>query len=113
MQARGRLSVAFVHQPAPPCLLAWVALLLPALAAACGPGRRLDESMLELDGVVQPARPAMLREPACARVAGYSGRYGLGRRHRWAMAEKKPEEFHAGEPVGARWVLDLASVDSE
>lgn len=88
MQARGRLSVAFVHQPATPCLLAWVALLLPA-------------------------RPAMLREPACARVAGYSGRYGLGRRHRWAMAEKKPEEFHAGEPVGARWVLDLASVDSE
>jgi peptidoglycan/xylan/chitin deacetylase (PgdA/CDA1 family) len=54
-----------------------------------------------------------LRDPAYARADGYEGRYGPSWLHRWAMADKKPKDFYAGEPVVPRWVLDLAGVDSE
>ena len=54
-----------------------------------------------------------LQDPAYARTDGYQGRYGPSWLHRWAMAEKKPKEFYAGEPVVPRWVLDLAGVESE
>ena len=54
-----------------------------------------------------------MRDPAYARTDGYSGRYGPSWLHRWAMAEKKPKEFYAGEPVVPKWVMDLADVESE
>lgn len=55
-----------------------------------------------------------MRDPAYARGAqGYSGRYGPSWLHRWAMAEKKPKEFYAGEPEVPAWVMKLAKVDSE
>ncbi len=54
-----------------------------------------------------------MRDPAYAREDGYEGRYGPSWLHRWAMAEKKPKDFYAGEPVVPHWVLDLAGVDSE
>jgi peptidoglycan/xylan/chitin deacetylase (PgdA/CDA1 family) len=54
-----------------------------------------------------------LRDPAYARIDGYTGRFGPSWLHRWAMAAKKPREFYAGEPEVPRWVLDLAGVDSE
>ena len=44
---------------------------------------------------------------------GYNGRYGPSWLHRWAMAEKKPKDFYAGEPVVPGWVLALAGVESE
>jgi peptidoglycan/xylan/chitin deacetylase (PgdA/CDA1 family) len=54
-----------------------------------------------------------MRDPAYAREDGYHGRYGPSWLHRWAMAEKHPKDFYAGEPVVPKWVLDLAGVDSE
>ena len=54
-----------------------------------------------------------MRDPAYASEDGYHGRYGPSWLHRWAMAEKKPKAFYAGEPVVPKWVLDLAGVDSE
>ena len=54
-----------------------------------------------------------LRDPAYSHADGYEGRYGPSWLHRWAMAEKKPKEFYAGEPVVPKWVMDLADVDSE
>jgi peptidoglycan/xylan/chitin deacetylase (PgdA/CDA1 family) len=54
-----------------------------------------------------------MRDPAYAREDGYRGRYGPSWLHRWAMAEKKPKEFYAGEPRVPKWVLDLADVESE
>ena len=54
-----------------------------------------------------------LQDPAYAREDGYTGRYGPSWLHRWAMAENKPKEFYAGEPVVPQWVLDLAGVESE
>jgi len=55
-----------------------------------------------------------LRDPAYARGAeGYNGRYGPSWLHRWAMAENKPKDFYAGEPVVPAWVMTLAKVDSE
>ena len=54
-----------------------------------------------------------LQDPAYMRPDGYEGRYGPSWLHRWAMAEKKPKEFYAGEPVVPGWVLDLAGVESE
>ena len=55
-----------------------------------------------------------MRDPAYARGEdGYNGRYGPSWLHRWAMAEKRPKEFYAGEPVVPGWVLALAGVDSE
>lgn len=55
-----------------------------------------------------------MRDPAYARGEdGYNGRYGPSWLHRWAMAEKRPKEFYAGEPVVPGWVLQLAGVESE
>jgi peptidoglycan/xylan/chitin deacetylase (PgdA/CDA1 family) len=54
-----------------------------------------------------------LQDPAYMRTDGYEGRYGPSWLHRWAMADKKPKEFYAGEPVVPKWVLDLAGVESE
>ena len=54
-----------------------------------------------------------MRDPAYARADGYEGRYGPSWLHRWAMADKKPKEFYAGEPVVPKWVLALAGVESE
>lgn len=54
-----------------------------------------------------------MKDPAYAREDGYHGRYGPSWLHRWAMAEKKPKTFYAGEPVVPKWVLDLAGVDGE
>lgn len=54
-----------------------------------------------------------MRDPAYARADGYEGRYGPSWLHRWAMADRKPKEFYAGEPVVPKWVLDLAGVESE
>ena len=54
-----------------------------------------------------------MRDPAYARPDGYTGRFGPSWLHRWAMAEQKPKEFYAGEPVVPGWVLELAGVDSE
>lgn len=54
-----------------------------------------------------------MRDPAYLREDGYHGRYGPSWLHRWAMAERKPKDFYAGEPVVPKWVLDLAGVDSE
>ena len=55
-----------------------------------------------------------MRDPAYARGAeGYNGRYGPSWLHRWAMAENKPKDFYAGEPVVPGWVMALAKVDSE
>ncbi len=55
-----------------------------------------------------------LRDPAYARgETGYDGRFGPSWLHRWAMAEKKPKDFYAGEPAVPKWVMDLAGVDGE
>ncbi|WMJ67644.1 polysaccharide deacetylase family protein [Stenotrophomonas sp. 24(2023)] len=55
-----------------------------------------------------------LRDPAYARGSeGYNGRFGPSWLHRWAMAEKKPKEFYAGEPTVPAWVMQLAKVESE
>jgi len=54
-----------------------------------------------------------MRDPAYAREDGYRGQYGPSWLHRWAMAEGKPKDFYAGEPVVPKWVLELAGVDSE
>ncbi|HZH44828.1 MAG TPA: polysaccharide deacetylase family protein [Lysobacter sp.] len=54
-----------------------------------------------------------LRDPAYARPDAYTGRFGPSWLHRWAMAEKKPPAFYAGEPLVPKWVLDLAGVEAE
>ncbi len=55
-----------------------------------------------------------MRDPAYARgTTGYDGRYGPSWLHRWAMAEKKPKAFYAGEPEVPGWVKKLAKVDYE
>lgn len=54
-----------------------------------------------------------LRDPAYARPDGYDGRYGPSWLHRWAMAERRPTSFYAGEPDVPAWVLSLAGVNAE
>lgn len=54
-----------------------------------------------------------MRDPAYAREDRFTGRFGPSWLHRWAIAERKPREFFAGEPTTPRWVLDLAGVESE
>jgi peptidoglycan/xylan/chitin deacetylase (PgdA/CDA1 family) len=54
-----------------------------------------------------------MRDPAYAREDGYHGRYGPSWLHRWAMADRKPGDFYAGEPEVPKWVMALAGVDSE
>ena len=54
-----------------------------------------------------------MQDPAYARADAYTGAWGPSWLHRWAIAERKPVEFFAGEPATPRWVLDLAGVDGE
>jgi len=55
-----------------------------------------------------------MQDPAYARgTTGYDGRYGPSWLHRWAMAEKRPKTFYAGEPEVPAWVKKLAKVDYE
>ncbi|KFN41199.1 polysaccharide deacetylase family protein [Arenimonas oryziterrae] len=52
-------------------------------------------------------------DPAYRRADAYTGKWGPSWIHRWAIGEKKPKEFFAGEPKVAPWVMELAGVDSE
>jgi peptidoglycan/xylan/chitin deacetylase (PgdA/CDA1 family) len=54
-----------------------------------------------------------MRDPAYQRPDGYVGKWGPSWVHRWAMAEKKPKDFYAGEPAVPQWVLAMAQVESE
>ncbi len=54
-----------------------------------------------------------MQDPAYARADGYFGRWGPSWLHRWAIAEKRPREFFAGEPHTPDWVMALAGVESE
>lgn len=55
-----------------------------------------------------------MQDPAYARgTTGYDGRYGPSWLHRWAMAERQPKTFYAGEPEVPAWVKTLAKVDYE
>lgn len=54
-----------------------------------------------------------MRDPAYQRADGYLDRWGPSWIHRWAMAEKKPRSFYAGEPLVPGWVMQMAQVDSE
>jgi peptidoglycan/xylan/chitin deacetylase (PgdA/CDA1 family) len=56
---------------------------------------------------------AAVRDPAYAHADGYRGGAGISWLHRWAMAESRPREFYAGEPVVPKDVMDLAGVESE
>ncbi len=67
--------------------------------------RRRGYTMITLDEA--------MRDVAYQRADGYRGKWGPSWLHRWAMAEKKPKGFYAGEPMVPRWVLELADVESE
>lgn len=54
-----------------------------------------------------------MQDPAYARADAYTGAWGPSWLHRWAIGEKKPREFFAGEPETPKWVLDLAGVEGE
>ena len=54
-----------------------------------------------------------MQDPAYARADAYTGAWGPSWLHRWAIGEKKPPEFFAGEPATPQWVLDLAGVEGE
>ncbi|WP_374472352.1 polysaccharide deacetylase family protein [Arenimonas sp.] len=68
---------------------------------------------LDARGYRRVAIAEAMADPAYAREDAYTGRWGPSWLHRWAMAEKKPAAFYAGEPETPRWVLDLAGVDAE
>ncbi len=67
--------------------------------------RRRGYTMITLDEA--------MRDPAYQRPDGYAGKWGPSWLHRWAIAEKKPKDFYAGEPVVPQWVLEMAQVESE
>jgi len=54
-----------------------------------------------------------LRDPAYEREDAYLGPAGPSWLHRWAIGERKPASFFAGEPETPDWVLNLAGVESE
>ncbi|QWP78201.1 polysaccharide deacetylase family protein [Lysobacter sp. K5869] len=54
-----------------------------------------------------------MRDPAYERADAYTGPAGPSWLHRWAIGEKKPASFFAGEPTVPEWVLNLARLDSE
>lgn len=54
-----------------------------------------------------------MRDPAYERADAYTGAAGPSWLHRWAIGEKKPASFFAGEPAVPEWVLNLARLDSE
>ena len=79
----------------------------------CGLFRRRWSRPRAVAAIASSRLEEALRDPAYSHADGYEGRYGPSWLHRWAMAEKKPKEFYAGEPVVPKWVMDLADVDSE
>lgn len=101
-----RQARALLGEPVPQVLLlhanALNAATFEALVAAL---RARGDRFVTLD--------AALRHPAYARPDGYTGAYGPSWIHRWAIAERKPREFFAGEPATPGWVLTLAGVESE
>ena len=101
-----RQSVALVGYNIPHVLLIHANELAadtyPALLAAM---RTRGYTFVSLDEAVS--------DPAYRRPDGYVGKYGPSWIHRWAIAEKKPREFFAGESVMPAWVMTLAGVDSE
>lgn len=54
-----------------------------------------------------------LRDPAYQHAEGYTGAGGISWIHRWAMAERRPAGFYAGEPEVPAWVMTLAGLDAE
>ena len=50
---------------------------------------------------------------AYAHADGYRGGAGISWLHRWALTEKMPKDFYAGEPMVPPYVLALAGVDGE
>lgn len=54
-----------------------------------------------------------LRDRAYQRADAYLGPAGPSWLHRWAIGERKPASFFAGEPKTPDWVLNLAGVESE
>jgi len=52
-------------------------------------------------------------DPAYRSPDDYTGRAGVSWLHRWAITQKKPRAFFAGEPATPQWVLDLAGIKSE
>lgn len=54
-----------------------------------------------------------MQDPAYARADAYTGAWGPSWLHRWAIGEKKPRGFFAGEPATPAWVLELAGVEGE
>lgn len=54
-----------------------------------------------------------MRDPAYERTDAYTGPAGPSWLHRWAIGEKKPPSFFAGEPTVPDWVLNLAKLESE
>lgn len=54
-----------------------------------------------------------MRDPAYRRADAYTGPAGPSWLHRWAIGEKRPAAFFAGEPSVPDWVLNLAQIDSE
>ncbi|MBX9401573.1 polysaccharide deacetylase family protein [Lysobacter sp. BMK333-48F3] len=54
-----------------------------------------------------------LRDRAYQRADAYLGPAGPSWLHRWAIGERKPPTFFAGEPETPDWVLNLAGVESE
>lgn len=56
---------------------------------------------------------AALQDPAYEHADGYNGGSGMSWIQRWAMAEKVPKSFYAGEPTVPGWVMKLAGRDGE
>ncbi|HYH05458.1 MAG TPA: polysaccharide deacetylase family protein [Thermoanaerobaculia bacterium] len=54
-----------------------------------------------------------LEDPAYRSDDTFTGRGGISWLHRWAITAGRKGEFFAGEPSAAKWVLDLAGVESE
>jgi len=54
-----------------------------------------------------------LQDPAYQHADGYNGAAGMSWIQRWAMAEKVPRSFYAGEPMVPAWVMTLAGRDGE
>lgn len=56
---------------------------------------------------------AALQDPAYRHADGYNGGSGMSWIQRWAMAQKLPKSFYAGEPTVPGWVMKLSGRDGE
>ncbi len=54
-----------------------------------------------------------MKDSAYALEDGYFGPAGITWLHRWALSQKKPASFYAGEPKVSQEVLDIAGIESE